>query len=164
MWDSGRREPPPIVLARAGELANVGPADRPLGLLELARIIGVSVYRLREAARDGRLAVTYSNRVVFGHLVPRATRAAGELYKRQYYGKKARWTPRPLPPQDHSTIPIDYHQQLRQLRFKLGLSQAQLAAQVGAAGKAVVYQWESGKRVPSPFFWRRILSLGGGNC
>jgi DNA-binding XRE family transcriptional regulator len=28
------------------------------------------------------------------------------------------------------------------LRRRLGLSQQQLAAKVGAAGKAVVYQWE----------------------
>jgi hypothetical protein len=30
---------------------------------------------------------------------------------------------------------------------------------VGAAGKAVVYQWESGKRQPSPVFWLRIERL-----
>lgn len=164
MWDSGRRDPPRVVLGKARELANAGPADRPLGLLELARILGVSVYRLREAARDGRLAVTYENRVVFGNLVPRATRAAGELYKRQYYGKKARWTPRPSPPQDRPAIPIDYHRRLIKLRSRLGLSQAQLASTIGAAGKAVVYQWESRKRTPSPLFWRRILSLTGGDC
>ena len=86
MWDSGRRNPPPTVLDKAKELANAGSADRPLGLFELARMLGVSVYRLREAARDGRLAVTYDNRVVFGNLVPRATHAAGEMYKRMYYG------------------------------------------------------------------------------
>jgi hypothetical protein len=40
------------------------------GLPELARVLGVSVYRFREAAKDGRLAVTYGNRVVFGHPVP----------------------------------------------------------------------------------------------
>ena len=37
---------------------------------------------------------------------------------------------------------------LVRLRHRLGLSQQQLAAKVGAAGKAVVYQWESGKRRP----------------
>lgn len=39
------------------------------------------------------------------------------------------------------------------------ISQQQLAASVGAASKAVVYQWESGKRKPSPVFWLRIERL-----
>ena len=30
---------------------------------------------------------------------------------------------------------------------------------VGAAGKAVVYQWEARKRTPSPLFWQRIIAL-----
>jgi hypothetical protein len=30
---------------------------------------------------------------------------------------------------------------------------------VGAAGKAVVYHWETGKRKPSPVFWLRIERL-----
>ena len=45
------------------------------------------------------------------------------------------------------------------LRHRLALSQQQLATRVGAAGKAVVYQWESGKRKPSPVFWMRITRL-----
>jgi transcriptional regulator with XRE-family HTH domain len=40
-----------------------------------------------------------------------------------------------------------------------GLSQRQLADKVGAASKAVVYQWESGKRKPSQVFWLRIERL-----
>ena len=39
------------------------------------------------------------------------------------------------------------------------LSQAQLATLVGAARKAVVYQWEARKRTPSPVFWQRITAL-----
>ena len=39
------------------------------------------------------------------------------------------------------------------------MSQAQLAANLGAAGKAVVDRWESGKRKPSPVFWLRIERL-----
>ena len=35
----------------------------------------------------------------------------------------------------------------------------QLAEKVGAASKAVVYQWESAKRKPSPVFWLRIQRL-----
>jgi hypothetical protein len=64
-----------------------------LGLRELGRLIGVSVYRLREAAKDGRLPVTYDTRVAFGRLVPRATRIAAETYKRRYYGKNAQMGP-----------------------------------------------------------------------
>jgi DNA-binding transcriptional regulator YiaG len=45
------------------------------------------------------------------------------------------------------------------LRRGLGVSQQQLAATVGAGSKAVVYQWESGKRKPSPVFWLRIEQL-----
>jgi DNA-binding XRE family transcriptional regulator len=39
------------------------------------------------------------------------------------------------------------------------LSQQQLADKVGAASKAVVYQWETGKRKPSPVFWLRVERL-----
>jgi ribosome-binding protein aMBF1 (putative translation factor) len=119
------------------------------------------VYRLREAAKDGRLEVTYDNRVAFGRPVPRATRTAGERYKREYYGKKARWTPRPTPPCALADVPVDYDRQLIELRSRLRFSQAQLAMMVGAAGKAVIYQWESRKRVPSPISWRRILEMLG---
>ena len=53
---------------------------------------------------------------------------------------------------------------LRRRRFarfvaQRGLSQAQLATLVGAARKAVVYQWEARKRMPSPVFWQRITAL-----
>jgi hypothetical protein len=44
----------------------------------------------------------------------------------------------------------------RNVRRRLGASQAQFAALVRAAGKAVVCQWESRKRCPSPVFWQRI--------
>ena len=45
------------------------------------------------------------------------------------------------------------------LRQRLDLSQARFAELVRAASKAVVYQWESRKRCPSPVFWRRIEEL-----
>ena len=48
---------------------------------------------------------------------------------------------------------------IRAVRRGLGLSQAQFAARVGAARKAVVYQWEARKRCPSPVFWQRIDTL-----
>jgi hypothetical protein len=57
------------------------------------------------------------------------------------------------------TVPASYAAILVGLRHRLGLSQQQLAAKVGAAGKAVIYQWESRKRKPSPVFWLRIERL-----
>jgi DNA-binding XRE family transcriptional regulator len=52
-------------------------------------------------------------------------------------------------------VPSDWVRQLLHFRRELRLTQAQLAEQIGAAGKAVVYQWESGIRQPSPVFWLR---------
>ena len=40
-----------------------------------------------------------------------------------------------------ASVPDDYAEQIRALRRARGLSQAQLATLVGAARKAVVYQW-----------------------
>ena len=34
-----------------------------------------------------------------------------------------------------------------------------MATLVGAAQKAVVYQWEARKRTPSPLFWQRLTTL-----
>jgi hypothetical protein len=60
------------------------------------------------------------------------------------------------PPLSWNQIPCDYWAQIRNVRRRLGASQAQFAALVGAAGKAVVYQWDSRKRCPSPVFGERI--------
>ena len=56
--------------------------------------------------------------------------------------------------------PPDYAEQVRRVRQRLGLTQAEFAARIGAARKAVVYQWESRKRWPSPLFWQRIQEIG----
>jgi len=56
-------------------------------------------------------------------------------------------------------IPPNYDVRTRAVRHGLGLSQARFAELVGAARKAVVYQWESRNRTPSPVFWRRIEKL-----
>jgi DNA-binding XRE family transcriptional regulator len=56
-------------------------------------------------------------------------------------------------------VPPNYASTLVGLRSRLGLSQQRLADKIGAAGKAVVYQWESGKRHPSAVFWLRIDRL-----
>jgi ribosome-binding protein aMBF1 (putative translation factor) len=56
-------------------------------------------------------------------------------------------------------VPRNYAAILVGLRHRLCLSQQQLADKIGASGKAVVYQWESGRRKPSPVFWLRIERL-----
>jgi ribosome-binding protein aMBF1 (putative translation factor) len=57
------------------------------------------------------------------------------------------------------TVPGDYDKRLRDVRRRRGLTQDALARRIGAAGKAVVYQWESRKRTPSPVLWQRVLEL-----
>jgi len=75
-------------------------------------------------------------------------------YKRSY----SRFESKPRAP-ERCCVPQDCACQLAKTRRQLGLTQAQLAGQIGAANKAVVYQWESGKRKPSPVFWKRIEEL-----
>jgi len=58
-------------------------------------------------------------------------------------------------------VPADYDIRLKNLRRRLGLTQAALAHRIGAANKAVVYQWESRQRPPSPVFWQRVKALSG---
>ena len=157
-WDAGRRATPSQVMARAKALATHRDDHALLPLPVLALLIGVHVKTLRSAARDGRLPVTYDTRTTFRRLRARATLAAGTQFRRAYYG-------RPVKPVDRRTpltwasVPSDYDAQIRALRRARGLSQAQLATLVGAARKAGVYQWEAGKRTPSPVFWRRITAL-----
>jgi predicted transcriptional regulator len=57
------------------------------------------------------------------------------------------------------TVPSNYAATLVGLRRRLGFSQQQLAARIGAASKAVVSQWESGKRTSCPVFWLRVQRL-----
>lgn len=51
------------------------------------------------------------------------------------------------------------YRQLRALRRRLRLTQDGLARRIGAAGKAVIYQWESRKRTRSPVLWRQVMRL-----
>ena len=60
-----------------------------------------------------------------------------------------------------SRLPDDYDEHVRALRRRMRLTQDALARRIGAAGKAVIYQWESRKRRPSPVLWQRILGLAG---
>ena len=158
-WDSGRRAVPEPWVNKARALAAREDPARRWSLAALAAELGVHVRTLRNAARSGRLRVTFEHRVVFGHLVPRATRAAGRAFVERYYKQSySRTAPTPTPPQ-HTPVPSDWAPRLRQLRADLGLTQTQLAQRIGAAGKAVVYQWETQKRRPSLIFWSRIAHL-----
>ena len=157
-WDSGRRATPPKLLARARALATHRDEQALLPLPMLALIIGVHVKRLGTAARDGRLPVTYDTRTTFRRLRARATPAAARAFRRSYYGRTVRQDDRRAP-LTWTSVPRDYDAQIRALRRARGLSQAQLATLVGAARKAVVYQWEARKRTPSPLFWQRIVAL-----
>jgi len=127
-----------------------------LPLAKLANELGVHVRTLQAAARSGRLEAQFSVRSVFGRPMRFASRTAGDQFIARHYrcfsGQAI--CPAPLP-----TVPDDYDRQLRNVRRRRGLSQAALARRIGAAGKAVVYQWESRKRTPSPVLWQRFLQL-----
>jgi DNA-binding XRE family transcriptional regulator len=119
----------------------------------------VHVRTLRAAAHDGRLAATFGPRPYFGKLTATATREAAAQFMAKWYRRTYGRGRRRLVPVCRVTVPANYEATLVGLRHRLGLSQQQLAASVGAASKAVVYQWESGKRKPSPVFWLRIERL-----
>ena len=127
--------------------------------LRLAKPIHVYIRTLRAAVRTGRLDAHFSVKSVFGRPLRFATRAAAKPFMATHYrrfgGQKA--CPAPLP-----TVPPDYDQRLRALRGRLRLTQDALARRIGAAGKAVVYQWESRKRTPSPVLWQQVLRMEHG--
>ena len=156
-WDAGRRATPLKILARARALATHRDDHAPLPLSVLALLIGVHVKTLRAAARDGRLPVIYDTRTTFRRLRARATPAA-RAFRRSYYGRSVEPGDRRAP-LTWANVPDDYDAQIRALRRARGLSQAQLATLVGAARKAVVYQWEARKRTPSSVFWQRLAAL-----
>ena len=159
MWDSGLRPTPSGVLVRAQDIAAGAVRDQELlNLPGLAAALNVHVRTLQAAARSGRLRVEYSTRSVFGRPVRLSTRAAGKAFLRSYFGRYGGHPPGcfELP----SEVPADYRGRLRHLRSQLNISQADLAELVGAANKTSVYQWESGRRVPSVVFWERVMALG----
>ena len=159
-WDVGRRATPPKILARARALATHRDDHALLPLPVLALLIGVHVKTLRAAARDGRLPVTYDTKTTFRHLRARATLAAAKYFRHAYYGRPVKPVDRRAP-LTWASVPSDYDAKIRALRRARGLSQGHLATLVGAARKAVVYQWEARKRCPSPVFWTRIQKLAG---
>ena len=161
-WDSGRRAVPARVFAEAKHVV----ADRPrqtelLSLDVLARELGVHERTLRAAARSGRLVVKFSPRSAFGRSIRLATRAAAAEFMRRYYKRcYSRYCAKTTPPD--IGVPSDYDRRLRRVRLDLRLTQSAFAERIGAAGKAVVYQWETRKRKPSPVFWQRIQDLSTG--
>jgi DNA-binding transcriptional regulator YiaG len=157
-WDSGRRIVPLAMQQRAARVhADLLARHEWLPLGQLAREFGVHVSTLQAAIRSGRLPARFDSRSVFGRPARRATRAAIAEFLRCGYRQRARASGNSAP---LVTVPADYDLRLRRLRRSLRLTQAELARRIGAAGKAVVYQWESRKRSPSPVLWRHIKRLG----
>lgn len=156
-WDSGRRPVPAPVLQKArAAVAQHARRTEPLALDRLACELKVHIRTLQAAARTGRLEVQFGSKSVFGRPVRFATRSAGEKFIATHYRKFAGHEARPSPLVE---TPDDFPEQLISLRRRLRMTQGALAECIGAAGKAVVYQWESRKRTPSPIFWERIMGL-----
>jgi len=113
----------------------------------LARLIHVHVRTLHVAAKTDGCASHMDTRTTFHRLRARATLADAETFLHEYF-EKALW-PRYRPaPLRWNQIPPDYPDQIRRLRRRLDVTQAQFAVLVGAARKALVYQWEARKRLP----------------
>ena len=123
---------------------------------QLGQNFAFSFLQMQAAARTGRLDVHFSEQSVFGRPRKVASRAAAERFIRTHYRRFAGQAPCPAP---LPSVPPDYDVRLKILRSEFELSQPALARLIGAAGKAVVYQWESRKRTPSPVFWQRIQEL-----
>jgi ribosome-binding protein aMBF1 (putative translation factor) len=125
----------------------------------LADEFNVHVRTLRAAAHDGRLAAIFGSRSFCGNLTATAAREAAAQFMARWYRRTYGRGRRQLVAVCRVTVPTNYAAMIIGLRQRLGFSQQQLAAKVGAAGRAVVYQWESGKRKPSRVFWLRIERL-----
>ena len=142
-WDAGRRLAPAEVVRRAEALTVKRPALQRLPLQVLANELHVHVRTLRAAARDGRLAATFAPRPYFGNLAATATREAGQHFMATWYRRTyGRGVRRPVAV-CRVIVPQNYAAMLLGLRRRLGLNQGQFADRIGAASKAVVYQWES---------------------
>jgi DNA-binding transcriptional regulator YiaG len=158
-WDAGRRPAPEAIVNQARKLKANRPLDDRFPLQVLADELHVHVKTLRAAAHDGRLAATFGPRPFLGKLTATATREAGAQFMAKWYRRTYGRGRRRLVAVCRVAAPRNYAATLVGLRSRLGLSQQQLADKVGAATKAVVYQWVSGKRKPSAVFWLRIERL-----
>jgi DNA-binding transcriptional regulator YiaG len=158
-WDAGRRPTPEAIVFRAQTLKPKRTLHQQVPLHVLAKELHIHLRTLRAAARDGRLDATFARRLFFGKLTATATREAAVQFMAKWYRRSyGRGRSRPVAV-CRVTVPENYVAALVGLRLRLGLSQQQLANKLGAASKAVVYQWESGKRRPSPVFWLRVERL-----
>lgn len=125
----------------------------------LAREFHIHPRTLRAAARDERLQVQLSTRSVFGRPVRLATRVAMDEFVRVHYRQRySRYAP-PVTAPPVLIVPANFATQLIALRVRFRLTQAALAQRIGAASKAVIYQWESERRTPSPVLWQRVEQL-----
>ena len=157
MWDSGLRATPSEILKAAHELSDRERRQTELlPIPQLAEELGIHKSTLESAIRNGQLPASFSTRSVFGRPIRRVARSDGHAFMQHLYGRRsaARVCSPPL-----SHIPDNFDDQLRHLRSLLRMTQSEFAKHIGAAGKAVVYQWESRKRIPSPVFWKRIQAL-----
>jgi DNA-binding transcriptional regulator YiaG len=159
-WESGRRAVPEEILRRVGEFARADQPRLPLPLASLARVLGVSLMTLRNAARSGRLSVVRDAPAALGKPILRAWKEDGEAFLTNHYRRAPHWNSRRQALTALPRAPTDYAKRVLRLRSDLQLSQRGLAIRLGAAGRAVVYQWEAGKRRPSPVLWLRLLALG----
>ena len=157
-WDAGRRATPPRSWREPGRSPRIAMITRSFRYPCSRCWSGCTSRRCGRRARDGRLPVTYDTRTTFRRLRARATPAAARAFRQSYYGRTVRPYDRRAP-LTWASVPDDYDAQIRAVRRARGLSQGQLATLVGAARKAVVYQWEARKRTPSPLFWQRIAAL-----
>lgn len=159
-WESGRRQPPKDLVSQAARIASVCGTQIPMPLPHLAAVLGISEMTLRNAIRSGRLR-TEDAPFMSGRAVIRATRSDGEDFLANRYRSSVT-----LPGVGSRALtlvcptPAEASRRIRDLRARFSLSQSKLARQVGAANRAVVYQWESLKRRPSPILWLRLVALG----
>ena len=159
-WDSGRRQPTGEVLLRARNAVTAHHRQHELLSLDaLATEFGMHQRTLRDAVRAGRLEVQLSTRSAYGRPIRRATRAAVLAYQQKYYRRAYSRTMRKPTRGVPVNLPQDYAARVTLIRHTLRLTLSEFAERIGAANKAVVYQWASGKRKPSPVFWERIVAL-----
>jgi DNA-binding transcriptional regulator YiaG len=159
MWDSGLRPTPDGMLERARVVAAEAVREQqPLTLPALAKQLKrapphASSSRANWTPRSALLAAigVWSPATVLN--TRRRKSISANVYYKRYGGQPAGCFEVP------ARGPNRCRRHLRELRRRLRISQRDLAELVGASNKAVVYQWESGKRRPSPVFWDRVLAL-----
>jgi transcriptional regulator with XRE-family HTH domain len=160
--DSGRRPAPPALLQRAERVLDQHRRATELFTLDaLADEFAIHPRTLRAAARDGRLRVQFSTRSVFGRPLRLASREAIDEFVRLHYRQRYSRYVTPLPRPHVTVVPTNCASRLIGLRLRLRLTQAELARRIGAASKAVIYQWETHRRTPSVVFWVRLEELAG---